>query len=250
MFNAEITRKNFGGQWSMPTLVAATGKGIRHNQELLGRLFSKSRKLLVNELLGGKRSDGKTDRIPCHGFEAGQKEVIDFLEGFRWAEAKFGEGKRPSSIQLQLEFLRRDGNNIDSWLILLPQTVKGESHGPKHPVFEGLETNVRERGWAEESADTKRLKLVGEPSHRRLAQWLCKVKMPKGCYLEAPLTSDQKKLQNSKRGVLLAYAVRPTDAKGPAIIGFEILYPENSLPKTIGFSVRDPKKADDIVISA
>ena len=31
---------------------------------------------------------------------------------------------------------------------------------------------------------------------------------------------------------------------------FEVLYPENNLSKTIGFSVRDPSKADDIIISA
>jgi hypothetical protein len=250
MFNAEITRKNFGGQWSQPTLVAATDKGIRHNQELLGRLLSKSRRLLDNEMLGGKRSDGKTDRIPCHGFEAAQKEVVDFLGGFRWAEDKFGEGKRPSSIQLQLEFLRRDGNNIDSWLILLPQTVRGESHGPKLPFFKGLETDVRERQWVEEGEGVKRLQQVGEPSHRRLAKWLCRIKTTKGCALEVPLEKEQEKVRNPKRGVLLAYAVRPADAKGPAIIAFEILYPENNLPKTIGFSVRDPRKADAIIINA
>lgn len=250
MFNAEITRKNFGGQWSQPTLVAATEPGIRHNQQLLVRLLSKSRQVLDNEVLGGTRSDGKTDRIPCHGFEAAQKDVIDFLEGYRWVEGKFADGKRPSSIQLQIEFLRREKHGIDSWLVLLPQTVKGESHGPTFPILKGLATNVRERNWVEEGEGAKRLQQVGEPAHRRLAKWMCKIKTTKGCYLEEPLTKEQKNRQNPRTGIFLAYAVRPSDAKGSAVIGFEMLYPENNLPKTIGFSVRDPRKADDIIISA
>jgi len=250
MFNAEITRKNFGGQWSQPTLVAAAEPGIRHNQQLLVRLLSRSRRVVDNEVLGGTRSDGKTDRIPCHGFEATQKDVIDFLEGYRWVEGKFAEGKRPSSIQLQIEFLRREKHGIDSWLVLLPQTVKGESHGPKFTILKGLETNVRERNWVEEGEGARRLQQVGEPAHRRLAKWMCKIKTTKGCYLESPLRKEQQNLQDSHRGVLLVYAVRPSDAKGPAVIGFEMLYPENNLPKTIGFSVRDPRKADDIIISA
>jgi hypothetical protein len=250
MFNAEITRKNFGGQWSQPTLVAATEPGIRHNQQLLGRLLSKSLQVLNNEVLGGTRSDGKTDRIPCHGFEAAQKDVIDFLEGYRWVEGKFADGKRPSSIQLQIEFLRTEKHGIDSWLVLLPQTVKGESHGPTFPILKGLATNVRERNWVEEGEGAKRLQQVGEPAHRRLAKWMCKIKTTKGCYLEQPLTKEQKNRQNPRTGIFLAYAVRPSDAKGSAVIGFEMLYPENNLPKTIGFSVRDPRKADDIIISA
>jgi len=250
MFNAEITRKNFGGQWSQPTLVAATEPGIRHNQQLLVRLLSKSRQVLDNEVLGGTRSDGKTDRIPCHGFEAAQKDVIDFLEGYRWVEGKFADGKRPSSIQLQIEFLRREKHGIDSWLVLLPQTVRGESHGPTFPILKGLATNVRERNWVEEGEGAKRLQQVGEPAHRRLAKWMCKIKTTKGCYLEQPLTKEQKNRQNPRTGIFLAYAVRPSDAKGSAVIGFEMLYPENNLPKTIGFSVRDPRKADDIIISA
>lgn len=249
MFNAEITRKNFGGQWSQPTLVAATEPGIRHNQQLLVRLVSKSRQVLDNEVLGGTRNDGKTDRIPYYGFEADQKDVIEFLESYRWVEGKFAEGKRPSSIHLQLEFLRREKHGIDSWLVLLPQTVKGESHGPKLKILKELETSVRERNWVEEGEGAKRLQQVGEPAHRRLAKWMCKIKTIKGCYLEAPLRRDQKNLQDPHRGVLLVYAVRPQDAKGSAIIGFEMLYPENNLAKTIGFSVRDPRKADDIIIS-
>jgi len=251
MFNAAITSKNFGGQWSQPTLVAATEAGILQNQGLLKGLLSKSRKILHGELLGGTRSDGKTDRVPCHGFEAMQAEVVKFLEGFRWIESKFPEGKRPSSIQLQIEFLKRGGHGIDSWHVLLPQTVKGESHGPRLEIIKGLEINARARSWSVETEGIKRLQNIGEPSHRRLAKWLCDVKTKKGCYLQSPLSQEQQKLQNSRRGVVLIYTVRPLDdVKGQAIVGFEMLYPENNLPKTIGFSVRDPSKADDIIISA
>jgi hypothetical protein len=249
MFNAIITQKNFGGEMKQPTLVASTDLGIHHNQEVLRKTIGSAKKLFENTVLGGTRDDGVIDKLPYHGFEASVEQVIRFLEEYRWLESKFQKGKRPCSIQLQIEFLKTGGHGITSWLILLPQTVKGDTHGPAFEIQKGLFTNTRERNWAEEGEGGKRLQQIGEPSHRRLARWLCGIKAAKGCFLKEPLQKEHEKLQNARRGVLLVYAIRP-EVKGPAIIGFEILYPENSLPKAIGFSVRDPNKADDVVISA
>jgi hypothetical protein len=251
MFNAIITNKNFGGQWSQPTLVAATDSGICHNQALLQKTLESGNKLFQSSLLGGIRNDGGTDKLPYHGFEVSGVQFVSFLEQYRWLESKFQKNKRPSSIQLQIEFLRSAKHGINSWLVLLPQTVKGESHGKPFEIIRGLSTDVRERNWAEEGEAKGRLQQVGEPSHRRLAKWLCKIEPSKGCFIRRPLTKSQEQFQDAHRGILLAYAVRPGDnKKGPAIIGYEVLYPENDLKIRIGFSVIDRSKAEDIIISS
>ncbi|MEI6566854.1 MAG: Z1 domain-containing protein [Verrucomicrobiota bacterium] len=80
MFNAVIDSRNFGGQFSTPTLVAADNDGTKENIRLLGDLAKrvKGGPKKYNGL-GGSTDKGKTVSVDAISFELKTTDIIWFL---------------------------------------------------------------------------------------------------------------------------------------------------------------------------
>ena len=79
MFNAIIDRKNFGGQWTMPTVTASKKKSMESNILSLKKLLASSSRI-GRILLGGRLKDEKPVGAESLVFESSNSELIQFLK--------------------------------------------------------------------------------------------------------------------------------------------------------------------------
>ena len=234
MFYASIARKNFGGSWSQPTLIAATAASMSENLKTLGRFLTGAKSFGL-ENLGGKTIGGKTVKVESFIFSASNKQLIDFLNDFRWLESDYNAGERPRDVQLQIEFLAKERHGIDSWLIVAPQ--RKDSFGAALPLnnLAPLAVKLRKR------VEGRGFHVFGEPTHRAVSRFLAGIKeTDKTDELESANTVTQN-LKSNTRGILLLYPVR-TKQDDKVAVGFELLFPENDLQYDVHFTVR--KKAE------
>jgi len=250
MFNAKIHNRNYGGRWSQPTLVTADTKGREANHAALSSLLAGGSILGKDLELSGVTSAGSNDKMRVHLFETGTSKVIGFLEDFHWVDDEYPWPKRPRDITLQIEFLRNEKHGITSYLVLLPQ-LKKESFGPVLELPGGLPPlKVKER----QRIEGRAYQQFGEPAHRRMSMWMAELNR-EGTAAHLFSSNDQAtSLRNKHRGILVVYPVRESAGdlpkKGPADIGYEILYPANKLGYDINFTVRRSGDSEAVVVPA
>jgi hypothetical protein len=228
MFNAVLASKNFGGQWSMPTLTAAKPTGMDENIESMGALLAGS-KVLGRNALGGTAQNGTRVDADVLLFEAENRHVVDFLTAYRWLEADYTHPERPADVRLQIEFLQDQKHGITSWLVIAPQRKSsyGDSLGLKNVNDFAVKKRKRIVG--------RGFQVFGEPVHRAIGESLAEIGQSK-TKLVSPNAATAA-LQNRHRGICLFYPVReqPSDKVS---IGFELLFPKNNIPFDINFTVR------------
>jgi hypothetical protein len=228
MYHATVASKNFGGRWSMPTLVAAGPEGTRANLDSLRALLAGATPL--NEMtLGGQLADGRPSSATCLLYEASNEQLIKFLNAFRWLETDYTASQRPADVGLQNEFLQKAKHGIRSWLVIAPQ--RRLSFGPELKFRGGTSLKVKER----HRVLGRGFSVLGEPEHRKIAELLAGVMDPSKPGLAAPNPATAR-LADLHRGVFLLYPVRESKS-GPASVGFELLFPRNDLPYDLNFTV-------------
>jgi hypothetical protein len=230
MFNARITHKNFGGQWSMQTRTPAKKETILENVSQVSALLNASQDLGA-VALGGVQANGMRVVSPTRLFAATTKNTVEFIEGFKWLESEYGKAERPQEIELQIEFLRTNTHKIDSWLICAPQ--RRTSFGPPVDCSSSISLHTKQR----KRIEGRRFQVFGEPPHRLIASFLAGVEsddLDKRIVSPSPETA---RLLVPHRAVMLLYAVRENERSDPSF-GFEILFPENQEPKAAQFVVR------------
>ena len=243
MFNAVIENRNYGGRWSQPTLIATKPLGLTKNVEALIRLTQHPWNASI--ILGGQtQSPNGRKNIPilCGVFEVSTDEVVDFLSNYHWQEDQYKYPERPVDITLQVDFLRTQKHGITSWLVIAPQ--RKISFGQPLVTSNGEQLTAKHR----KRLDRGVFQNFGEPAHRVLAEYLTGLNKVDKEYLSEP-TQETSQLRDPHRGVLLVYPVREAE-QDPLSVGFEILYPKNSLPFTINFTVQRYSNANSITVSA
>jgi hypothetical protein len=238
MFNAVLASKNFGGQRSMPTLIE---EGANENIAALGHLIAESHALGFLAL-GGTFSNGRSVETNAVVLEISTDGLTTFLRAIRWIEPDFPFPKRPLDISLQIEFLEKQSHGITGWLIVAPQrrvsfgkplTIKGQ----------GITLAVKER----HRIDNRGFQVFGEPLHRAVAAFLSGLQPNKSePELESP-NETTKSLRNLHRGVCLLYPVRQQEADKVSV-GYELLFPENSMPVDLSFTVRRRAAQRQVVV--
>ncbi len=231
MFNARIVSRNYGGQWSQPTLTAATEESMEQNIVTVGSMLQDANSLGLLTL-GGAEGNGRNLNVNSQVFEVTNEQVREFLRAFRWLETDFHHPDRPDDISLQIEFLGRRGHGIRAWLVVAPQMTHDPSFGDEvvlvgnHPAF-----TVKKRG----RVNSRGFQQFGESGHRAVAEYLADLARDAKRHVAQP-NADTQSLKDKHRGVFILYPVREEE-RGPVSIGFEMLYPVNALPHHIGFSV-------------
>jgi len=239
MFNAMLASKNFGGKWSQPTLTAKRPANLDANICALGQLLAAA-KPRGRHTLGGLSGDGTKITADCILYEAGVKQLIEFLNAYRWLEAEYQSAEKPVDVTLQIDFLKKQKHNIDSWLIVAPQRQSSFGRPLSFRDMEALAAKARHR------VEGRRFQVFGEPHHHVIAEFLVDVpelsKHPLACPNSA--TSG---LRNKHRGIILLYPVRE-DERDKMSVGFELLFPKNDLPFDIHFTVRKKSERNSVVV--
>ncbi|HWA09481.1 MAG TPA: Z1 domain-containing protein [Chthoniobacteraceae bacterium] len=246
MFNAVIDSRNFGGQFSTPTLVAADKDGTQENVRLLGDLAGRAKETLKDfKGLGGVTDKGKTVSVDAFAFELKNADLVRFLEHFRWLNSEYKRHEKPREIHLQIDFLKNQAHGIGSWLALLPQMKTG-SFGPPLDFEDELPSlTVKER----QRIDNRGFKVFGESSHRLLAKWLCAQLDPEKEHIVRPSHSASQLGQNAHRGIIMLFPVREEAKERRIYVGYELLFPENELGFQTSFTVRRKDAQDRVVVS-
>jgi Z1 domain len=239
MFNAILISKNFGGQWSMPTLAPRDFDNIRTNIESLKSLLETSKKVGEADL-GGADDNGKPIKAPSLLFTFGTRSLVYFLREYRWIETEYTHPSRPVAINLQAEFLEKQKHGIQEWLFVAPQRLSsfGNSLGLGSTATFAVKQRhrVEERGFG----------VYGEGAHRMIAEYLIDMIDKNKNGLGCP-NRETKDFRNQSRGVMLFYPVRVAE-KDEVSVGFELLFPTNNLPAEIHFSVRKKNEEEKVVV--
>jgi hypothetical protein len=241
MFNAILKNRNFGGSWSQPTQVSITAKGQRVNRDLVIKLLNQ-KSYFGDFTLGGKAEGKKSISMESRIFQLTNQNLIQFLTEYRWFESKFKYPDRPPNIHLQLEFLEKQRHGIESWLVIAPQRMN--SFGDPFDLQSLPPLTAKHRRRLENGL----FRNFGEPDHRIVAEFLTGLSKNDKEHLASP-NDDTKSLFNRARGIMLLYPVRE-QKEDDISIGFEILYPSNSLRYELNFTVQSKSDAQKAIIAA
>ena len=239
MFNAVLSSKNFGGQWSMPTLAPTTPKIMEENIDTVRHLLVAARPL-GKITLGGTSGEGAKINADNLIWEAKTEQVIAFLNAYRWLEADYKYPDRPTDIALQVEFLQNEKHGIASWLILAPQ--RKSSFGLPLNLKGVGDLAVKER----HRIAGRSFQVFGESAHRSISDFLAAIETPDDPRPLLP-NAATKQLRDEHRGIVLLYPVRE-EQKDKVSIGFELLFPKNDLVFDINFTVRRRTESSRIVV--
>lgn len=237
MFNAKVTSKNFAAQTSMLTLTPIEPK----ENVTTGTTLLSASKAIGRRTLGGISAEGGAISADTLLYEATNADVVAFLEHFRWLESEYKFPERPAETTLQIEFLEQQKHGIHSWLIMAPQ--RKVSFGSPLTIEGVGEFAVKKRS----RLAGRGFQVFGEPDHRSIARRLAGLKSDKHD-LVTPNVATQA-LQDKHRGVLLYYAVREQESDAVSI-GFELVFPDNDLPRDINFTVRREAERSSVVVGA
>jgi hypothetical protein len=231
MFNARILSKNFAAKWSMPTLLPSSPSSISKNQDTAQKLLGSAEQLGLRSL--GARKDELMIEFPAIVFQTGTNAVVDFVKEYRWLESDYVFPQRPSEIQLQVEFLTNQNHGIAHWLVIAPQRRVSFGEPLKLPGCPPLSVKKRER------TEGRGFRVIGEPDHRTISEVLVELEPSAR---EFVATAETRLLTSATLGVCLMYPIREREAAAVSI-GFELLFPRNSLPFDVNFTVR--RKGDE-----
>ena len=242
MFNAKIQDRNYGSRWSQPTLIAIGKSGMDENYETVLRLLGEKAHQRV--LLGGT-SQSSTKKKPISMdsifFEVSTKDIVKFLNDYRWLESSFKYPERPTDIELQGEFLQKQKHGISSWLVICPQRRDSYGKALQLTGVGSLTAKHRRR------LEGRVFQNFGEPAHRIVAEYLLNLSKIEKEYLSEPNAQTQD-LRDPHRGLLLLYPVREKE-NDPISMGFEMLFPANDLGYETNFTVRKKSDPDQLVVA-
>jgi hypothetical protein len=227
MWNAILRAQNFGGEWTMKTLISFESEDIVHNTGLINDLLSgvDSTDLSVEVSRAGRRST-----FSAKTWVVGPDPFIEMLGGYRWAKPH-GNGLCAS----QLEFLQRPHHDqemnaqVTDWLVVAPMLQRAENG---HQSVGGEQITVVLRQLV---GDNNRVDALGDPLVRSVSNLI--IGADHGFDREPNLPDG---LVKAHRGVICLYVVKPRgeDVDGTFQIGLEFLMPFNSFEKKLLWGVR------------
>jgi len=231
MFNAQIAYRNFGDQWSEHRRVAQSGSDKRHNEEVF-------RHLLTEVGLTSWQLAASSRRITAFGSVLPLAPVRQALVSYRWAD-----GLR--DLQHEIEFLdgRHGDPEIDDWVVILPQLTRTTTER-EWSVAERV-LSVHRRGYW--NGTPPLVNAYAGPDDRALAEMIT------GKREAGRTTADLDTLTRPRRGVILIYPLPhepPAERSWVPTIGFSLLFPSNSIPRQIGFTVARSALAGEPVVDA
>jgi hypothetical protein len=238
MYNAELVTLNFGESWVERTGAPTDATAIESNLDALARLLdSDGSGLRPLEL----DVAGKQYRMPIWTSALTFNEGLAFLGSYRWRQAAAAAQFEPV-----LRFARGELGDpeIDRFLLLAPQIARG-SLDPFRIDPGGYELRVVQR--ARVATDgSMRYGAYTEPRHRLIAEWCC------GTAEGTAQNIDTEQMQRPKQAALLVYLCRDLEndkEQDKPSVGFGIYFPPNAMGQQTKFTVKDPSRKDDVVIS-
>jgi hypothetical protein len=234
MYNSYITFKNYGGEWSEPTLAPTEQNDALHNEKIAIELLLLAG-LKENKFSGKKTGkDGKLEGCDLNAFCGLVKNVdmLKFLEAYHWKD-------RRSVLQHEMEFMKGSEGDpgIEDWLVILPIVSQTKGAWPKKMHLGMPQIPIQKR-----SRIGQRFKVYSTSSHRAVAEYIANI----GDSFR-PSNSTADSLRRKKRAVMLFYPVQD-EGDSFVSVGFALVFPENKITKRISYAVRDPNRPGDVVI--
>ena len=230
MYNAKVESENFGGRWCDKTNAPTKKTDIHHNSAAMKRLLDgagpRDERFVVSV-------DGTQRDFSALIAFLQPKAVIAFLEEYRWS------GDNPHLVARHVDFLRgkHGDTEITEWLLLAPQR---QGSAPREWAAHGVSFAVRHRARVTPEAD--RYGVYTEPAHKDVAEYLC------GLADGVRPSRATASLRDPRRAILLFYPVLDEDEEKEINIGFSLLFPTNTIPTSIRFTVHDPRRASAITV--
>ncbi len=228
MFNARIEFRNFGGRAVEHRRVAQT-PGHRASNEQLVRGLLEGGNLELAELSNGSH------RIGAWVGVRSTEDVREVLGRYLFANAS-------PDLAEELEFI--DGKlgdpSITDWAVVLPQLARATERTWK---VKGHDMSVHGRGYWQ--GEKPLVNAFMGPVDKAIAECIVGVRG-----LDDP-SADVAALRSPTRACLVVYPIHHGEASHSGWIptmGLTIVFPENHIPRRIGFAVRSPKHADQPVI--
>ena len=230
-WNSEITSKNYGDKWVMPTRMPHIERVAKTNLLTAENLWAAA-KIIGTKKIGGQFEGGDHEIFDAVLREAGKPQLIHFLVQLKWFE-----DTPPTDFELVLEFLNKPDNGITSCLLIAPQLQQ-----VKFPEsWQGLTIKERKRM----GGDRGPFGGFGEPVHRKVAEFLTgrSVRMEAKNPLQEP-TPETVQYRDEQRMIVLIYPVRAKLPRGGhesfVTFGFELLFPRNNMRPGIEMRTRVP----------
>mgnify|MGYP003575649745 CR=1 FL=1 len=216
MYNTRIEFRNFAKAWKEHTVAPAGEDDILHNQIQLGQLLGAA--ALKTGTLAVSNADGTFEK-KARWKTLSTEAMLAFLEAYRWA------GRDHSVLQNEIEFLRSEGNGVDSWLFVYFE-------GPARSQSWSID-GTKFRAYNRKRTTETRFSVYSESSHRPIVQYLCGVGDAK------PGNPVTRKLADTTQGVFVFYPTAEKGLAAPSSItpGFALQFPNNDNPTPIRFSV-------------
>lgn len=203
MYYAELAWAAFS--YREPTGQSASIEGRKANSELFGGFLRQAK--IKTEFVKPLDDSGSGFEVKWCG--ASQDEVLGILEHVSWTKAG-------SSIDAEIEYLKRHPRPVDSWLVMAPQVGDRAEGGVWRVGNEEFRCISRTR------TDT-RFNVFSTPDHLRFAKWLVG---------DDETDFQTKELKRKKRvGVLLLYPTREKNsddnkiAASIPVMGFGLMLP-------------------------
>jgi len=227
MFNAQIEYRNFGG------------KAVEHRRVAQSSASRSANEALVRELL-------ETGPLDLRDLRNGAA-AVRALVGVRSAESvrnllgsyAFADGM--PDLAPELEFL--DGKlgdpGIRDWAVVLPQQVKATEQTWR---VAGFDASIHRRAYWQ---DMKPLvNAYMGPIDKAIAEAIVGVRP-----LDSP-SADLEVLRSTNRAALVVYPIHHGDGDKGATptMGLTLVFPDNDIPRRIGFAVRRPEAGDEPIV--
>lgn len=168
-------------------------------------------------------------------FDTGTIRAV--LGGYRWAD-------RSPDLALELEFLdgKHGAPQIDDWLVALPQ-LKNPSK--RSWVLDDVELSAHRRSYWQDTPPL--LNAYAGADDRAVAEVVT------GKRTATQLSADLAELAAPRRAVMLVYPITHDNLATKhwtPTIGFSLLFPSNSVPQLIGFTVKKKAQSDVPIVDA
>lgn len=228
MFNARIEFRNFGGKAVEHRRVAQTAAQRASNEAIV-------RGLLEDGVLARVRLRNGPHKVEACAGVRSFDQVRQVLGRYSFANAS-------NDFAEELEFV--DGKlgdpSIVDWAVVLPQLARATERTWR---VAGHDLSVHRRGYWQ---DMKPLvnAFMG-PVDKAIAECIVGVRV-----LDKP-SDELLALRSPTRACLMVYPIHHGEALDGGwlpTMGLTIIFPENQIPRRIGFAVRSPARADQPVI--
>ena len=234
LWNAQVTKTNFGDQWYMPVRMPFGEARQQRNLDLASTLWNGANDRGALTLGGQYKLKGRSE-WPARVRETSVDAFIAFLSGFQWIR-----GASPNEVNLHRKFLREEIHGITSCLLVAPQLARRPVEG--RVWIDGMTVKHRSRVFG------GAFNGFGEPFHHGAADFMTgrirRMSEPPANPLEDP-TPDTVMLRDEHRMVVLLYPVLP-EGERTITMGFEVLYPGNDAPRGVFIQTRLPG-ADPVI---